>query len=81
MLIGDVVGSRIASDRRALHRALTRALSEVAEYAVEKRSFVPINAMPQRVINAFLAAEDKNFYSHSGVDPLGVLRAAAAIRG
>ena len=47
----------------------------VAEYAVEKRSFVPLNAMPQRVINAFLAAEDKNFYSHSGIDPAGVMRA------
>ncbi len=39
MLIGDVVGSRIASDRRALHRALTRALSEVAEYAVDAPAF------------------------------------------
>jgi penicillin-binding protein 1A len=47
----------------------------VAEYAVEKRSFVPIGAMPQRVINAFLAAEDKNFYQHSGIDPLGIARA------
>ena len=47
----------------------------VAEYAVEKRSFVPFNAIPQRVLNAFLAAEDKNFYQHSGVDPMGVLRA------
>jgi len=49
--------------------------SLVAEYAVEKRSFVPINAMPQRVIQAFLAAEDKNFFQHSGVDPMGMLRA------
>jgi penicillin-binding protein 1A len=48
----------------------------VAEYAAEKRSFVPIAAIPQRVINAFLAAEDKNFYSHAGVDPLGIIRAA-----
>jgi len=49
--------------------------SLVAEYAVQKRSFVPINAMPQRVIHAFLAAEDKNFYQHGGIDPMGVLRA------
>jgi len=49
--------------------------SLVAEYAVEKRSFVPINAIPQRVIQAFLAAEDKNFFQHSGVDPMGMLRA------
>src|SRR5271166_5595428 len=47
--------------------------SPVAEYAVEKRSFVPISAMPQRVIQAFLAAEDKNFFQHSGVDPMGML--------
>ncbi|MTJ80138.1 MAG: penicillin-binding protein 1A, partial [Telmatospirillum sp.] len=47
----------------------------VAEYAVEKRSFVPIGAMPQRVINAFVAAEDKNFYLHSGIDPMGIARA------
>lgn len=47
----------------------------VAEYAVEKRSFVPFNAIPPRVSNAFLAAEDKNFYTHSGVDPIGIARA------
>lgn len=47
----------------------------VAEYAVEKRSFVPINAMPERVVDAFLAAEDKNFYQHSGIDPAGIIRA------
>ena len=38
----------------------------LAEYAVEKRVFVPIGAMPKRVIQAFLAAEDKNFYTHAG---------------
>ncbi len=42
----------------------------------EKRSFVPINAIPVRVIDAFLAAEDKNFYTHAGVDPIGIVRAA-----
>ena len=47
----------------------------LAEYARQKRVFVPIQAMPKRLINAFLAAEDKNFYSHFGVDPMGVLRA------
>ncbi len=50
--------------------------SLVAEYAVQKRSFIPIGAMPQRVIHAFLSAEDKNFYQHGGIDPMGVLRAA-----
>lgn len=50
--------------------------SLITEYATEKRVFVPIRAMPKLVIKAFLAAEDKNFYSHPGVDFLGVLRAA-----
>ena len=48
----------------------------LAEYATEYRVFVPVAAMPKRVINAFLAAEDKNFYSHPGVDFVSVLRAA-----
>ena len=47
----------------------------MAEYATEKRVFVPMRAMPRRVINAFLAAEDKNFYSHRGIDFTSVLRA------
>jgi penicillin-binding protein 1A len=49
----------------------------LAEYATEKRIFVPVSAMPPLVIHAFLAAEDKNFYSHIGIDPLAMLRAAA----
>src|SRR6266446_6524106 len=48
----------------------------LAEYATERRVFVPIAAIPKRVINAFLSAEDKNFYSHHGVDPLSMVRAA-----
>ena len=48
----------------------------LAEYAVEKRVFVPIKAMPRRVVEVFLAAEDKNFYTHPGVDLLSVVRAA-----
>jgi len=44
----------------------------LAEYAVEKRIFVPLSAIPQALINAFLSAEDKNFYSHVGVDPISV---------
>ncbi len=47
-----------------------------AEYAVEKRVFVPIHAMPKRVVKTFLAAEDKNFYTHPGIDALGIVRAA-----
>ncbi len=48
----------------------------VGEFAVEKRLFVPIRAMPRLVINAFLAAEDKSFYQHAGIDPMGIVRAA-----
>ncbi|MCC7015946.1 MAG: penicillin-binding protein 1A [Rhodospirillales bacterium] len=48
----------------------------LAEYATEKRVFVPVNAMPKRVVQAFLSTEDKNFYSHPGVDLVGVARAA-----
>lgn len=48
----------------------------LAEYATEKRVFVPIKAIPRRVIQAFLSAEDKNFYEHPGVDVLSVVRAA-----
>jgi penicillin-binding protein 1A len=48
----------------------------LAEYATERRIFVPIQAIPKPVINAFLSAEDKNFYTHHGVDPVSILRAA-----
>jgi penicillin-binding protein 1A len=48
----------------------------LAEYATEKRIFVPVSEMPPLVIHAFLAAEDRNFYSHIGIDPLAMLRAA-----
>lgn len=48
----------------------------LAEYATEKRIFVPMTAMPKRVIQAFLSAEDKTFYSHPGIDVFGLVRAA-----
>ncbi len=48
----------------------------LSEYAIENRVFVPIMAMPGRVIQAFLSAEDKNFFAHPGIDVLGVVRAA-----
>ncbi len=46
------------------------------EYAAEKRLFVPIEKIPDMVKNAFIAAEDKHFYHHSGIDYLGIMRAA-----
>ena len=48
----------------------------IAEYALEKRLFVPYDSIPEKVINSFLSAEDKNFFSHPGVDAKGILRAA-----
>ncbi len=47
----------------------------LAEFATEKRVFTPIKVIPKQVIDAFLSAEDKNFYTHSGVDLTGVARA------
>ena len=47
----------------------------IAEYALQKRLFIPYESIPKKVINSFLSAEDKNFFSHPGVDAKGVLRA------
>jgi penicillin-binding protein 1A len=49
--------------------------SLLAEYARERRLYLPIQAVPKLVIGAFLSAEDKNFYRHMGIDPEGVVRA------
>lgn len=48
----------------------------LAEYAQEKRVFVPVEAMPLLVKNAFISAEDQNFYKHPGVDIVAIGRAA-----
>ena len=47
----------------------------IAEYALEKRLFIPYESIPEKVINAFLSAEDKNFFKHPGIDAKGILRA------
>lgn len=47
----------------------------IAEYARERRIFVPINTIPKLVIDAFLSAEDKRFYEHGGLDFFGIARA------
>jgi penicillin-binding protein 1A len=47
----------------------------VSDFSSEKRIFVPYKAIPEKVINSFLSAEDKNFFSHPGVDAKGVMRA------
>ena len=47
----------------------------IAEYAIQKRLFVPYDSIPEIVINSFLSAEDKNFFNHPGIDAKGILRA------
>src|SRR3984957_7285923 len=49
--------------------------SLLAEYSKERRLYLPIQAVPKLVINAFLAAEDKNFYEHGGINYSGMARA------
>jgi penicillin-binding protein 1A len=59
------ISSRVYSDDGKL----------IAEYAVEKRLFIPFESIPKKVINSFLSAEDKNFFKHPGIDAQGILRA------
>ncbi len=47
----------------------------IAEYALEKRLFIPFESIPKKVINSFLSAEDKNFFDHPGIDAKGIIRA------
>lgn len=47
----------------------------LTEYATEQRVFVPLKEVPPNLINAFIAAEDKNFWTHSGIDIVGIFRA------
>jgi penicillin-binding protein 1A len=51
----------------------------LGEYSKERRLYLPIQAVPKLVINAFLAAEDKNFYEHGGIDFTGMARAAVLL--
>lgn len=60
-------------------KVMTRLYSSdgklMAEYAKEKRFFLPLSAIPKNVQDAFVAAEDKKFFSHKGVDFWGTARA------
>src|SRR4051812_26873204 len=49
--------------------------SLLAEFATQRRLYLPIQAVPKLVTNAFIAAEDKNFYEHNGIDFTGIARA------
>ena len=48
----------------------------LAEFATQKRLFVPVKAMPPQLVHAFLSAEDKAFFTHPGVDPVALVRAS-----
>jgi penicillin-binding protein 1A len=50
--------------------------SLVGEFYLERRTVVPVNKIPKKLIQAFVAAEDANFYQHKGIDYLGIVRAA-----
>ena len=47
----------------------------IAEYALQKRLFVPYESIPEVIVNSFLSAEDKNFFNHPGIDAKGIIRA------
>ena len=47
----------------------------IDKYFIEERIFIPVNRIPKNLINAFIAAEDKNFYSHFGIDIAAIIRA------
>ena len=51
----------------------------LAEYANQRRLFVPIDAIPDQVVHAFISAEDKNFFKHAGIDWTGIARAGIAM--
>jgi penicillin-binding protein 1A len=58
----------------------TRMLSQsgvlLGEFAIERRDVVPPEKIPRRIVEAFIASEDDNYFNHSGIDPMGILRAA-----
>ena len=47
----------------------------IAEYALQKRLFIPYDSIPKEVVHSFLSAEDKNFFSHPGIDAKSITRA------
>ena len=59
------ISSRVYSENNKL----------IAEYSLEKRLFIPYESIPDKVVNSFLSAEDKNFFNHPGIDAQGILRA------
>jgi penicillin-binding protein 1A len=60
---------------RTMSRVYASDSRLLAELATERRIFVPASAIPEMVKQAFISAEDQNFLTHRGVDPLAILRA------
>ncbi len=60
---------------RVMSRVYSSDARLIAELATERRIFVPIGTIPDRVRQAFLSAEDQNFWSHPGIDPTAIARA------
>ena len=52
--------------------------SLLIEYAAERRVFIDFDDMPPQLVNAFIAAEDQNFWTHPGIDIQGIIRASAS---
>lgn len=63
---------------RAVTQVLAADGSLMAEYFIERRYLTPLQHIPRHTIHAFVAAEDGNFFSHAGLDYLGIIRAAWA---
>ena len=68
----EVVNSKSTIDQLSLGAPLITALVTTAR---EKRRDVPLQTIPQRMVQAVLAIEDRRFYDHAGVDPIGTMRA------
>ena len=63
---------------KAMSRVYSNSDNIIEEYAEEKRVFIPYEAIPEQLINAFIVTEDKNFFKHDGIDFKGISRATFA---
>ena len=68
-------------DPRVMTRVYAGDGRLLEEYAIEGRVFVPIEEIPSRIVNAVVASEDQRFFSHPGVDPIGLTRAVLVVIG
>ena len=60
---------------KLISRVISNSGDEIGGYGDQKRVFIPIDLIPEKLIYAFISAEDKNFYNNPGIDFLGILRA------